>query len=102
MFNKPPFTRVKRKNLPNRREIDIYYKASHVARIIDFKESKIKRLYVDQWATERLGVKRIYDLPIRTVGVGLRVTYCYVGMLNKRDPYKDIDVASVYPKIYTD
>lgn len=102
MFNKPPFTIVKRKNLTNRREYDIYYKAGHVATIIDFKESKAKALYVDRWATEFLVIRRTYYLPIKTVGDGLNVTYGLVGMLNRRDPYKDIDAASVYPRVYTD
>lgn len=102
MCNKPPFTSVKRKNLTNRREYDIYYKAAHVAKIIDFKESKIKALYVDRWAIEFLDLAVWTYVPIRTNGDGLNVAYGIVGMLNRRDPYKDIDVASVYPRIYTD
>lgn len=102
MHNKPPFTRVKRKNLTNRREYDIYYKTSHVAKIIDFKESKIKGLYVDRCVIEFLDLAALPYVPIRTNGDGLNVTYGIVNMLNRRAPYKDTDVASVYPTIYTD
>lgn len=102
MRNKPLYTYVKRINLTNRREYDIYYKSAHVAQIVDFKESKIKALYVDRWAIEFLDLAAWPYVPIRTNGDGLNVAYSIVGMLYSRDPYKDIDVASVYPRIYTD